>query len=98
MYIAMPPRAVPDSASSQSRSSGTVLPLRPRNPQTSLIAKKTPKMQTTPKTNITVRQLFAFLAAGATLAIGTLVVASTSHQVEQLDSLVVPRTAHVATA
>src|SRR5947208_123187 len=55
-------------------------------------------MKTTPKTNKTVRQLFAFLAAGATLAIGTLVVASTSHQVEQLDSLVVPRTAHVATA
>jgi hypothetical protein len=32
--------------------------------------------------------------AGATLVIGTWVSASSSHQVEQLDSLVVPRTGH----
>src|SRR5437868_1747142 len=40
----------------------------------------------------------AFLTASATLAIATLVSASSSHQVEQLDSLVIPRTSHVATA
>src|SRR5436309_13904434 len=44
------------------------------------------------------RRFFAFLMASATLAIATLVSASSSHQVEQLDSLVVPRTSHVATA
>src|SRR5438045_6266027 len=44
------------------------------------------------------RQLVALLAAGATLAIATLVSASSSNQVKQLDPLVVPRTAHAATA
>src|SRR5438876_449594 len=39
----------------------------------------------------------AFLAAGAALAMATLIDASSSTQVEQLDSLVVPRTGHVAT-
>jgi len=43
-------------------------------------------------------RFFAFLTASTTLAIATLVSASSSHQVEQLDSLVVPRTSHVATA
>jgi len=43
-------------------------------------------------------RFFAFLTASATLAIATLVSASSSHQVEQLDSLVVPRTGHAATA
>src|SRR2546430_4577932 len=55
-------------------------------------------MQTSSKAKKVTAQFCAFLTACATLAIGTLVVASTSHQVEQLDSLVVPRTAHVATA
>src|SRR5213082_1626958 len=44
------------------------------------------------------RQLVALLAAGATLAIATFVSASSSTQVKQLDPLVVPRTAHAATA
>jgi len=39
-----------------------------------------------------------FLTAGATVAIATWVGASSSQQVEQLDSLVVPRSGHVATA
>src|SRR5207248_2208084 len=39
----------------------------------------------------------ALLAAGAALAMATLIDASSSTQVEQLDSLVVPRTGHVAT-
>src|SRR5438552_10690414 len=55
-------------------------------------------MKTTSKTNKTRARFFAFLMAGATLVIGTWVSASSSHQVEQLDSLVVPRTGHVATA
>ncbi|PYK75205.1 MAG: hypothetical protein DME39_04775, partial [Verrucomicrobia bacterium] len=55
-------------------------------------------MKTTSKTNKTRTRFFAFLMAGATLVIGTWVSASSSHQVEQLDSLVVPRTGHVATA
>src|SRR6059058_2075249 len=55
-------------------------------------------MQTSSKTNKTRARFFAFLMAGATLVIGTWVSASSSHQVEQLDSLVVPRTGHVATA
>src|SRR6266516_1130580 len=55
-------------------------------------------MKTTSKTNKTRARLFAFLMAGATLVIGTWVSASSSHQVKQLDSLVVPRTGHVATA
>src|SRR5436190_20332683 len=55
-------------------------------------------MQTSSKAKKVTAQFCAFLTACATLAIATLVVASTSHQVEQLDSLVVPRTGHVATA
>src|SRR3989475_10372727 len=55
-------------------------------------------MKTTSKTNKTRTRFFAFLMAGATLVIGTWVSASSSHQVEQLDSLVIPRTSHVATA
>ncbi|PYJ20086.1 MAG: hypothetical protein DME99_10960, partial [Verrucomicrobia bacterium] len=55
-------------------------------------------MDTTSKPNKVSAQSFAFLTACAMLAIATLVVASSSHQVEQLDSLVVPRTGHAATA
>src|SRR5438094_5392756 len=44
------------------------------------------------------RRFVSLLAAGATLAIATLVSASTSTQVKELSPLVVPRTAHVATA
>src|SRR5207244_5803193 len=55
-------------------------------------------MKTTSKTNQTRTRFFAFLMAGATLVIGTWVSASSSHQVEQLDSLVVPRTGQTATA
>src|SRR6059058_5718158 len=40
----------------------------------------------------------ALLAAGAALAMATLIDASSSTQVEQLDPLVVPRTGHAATA
>src|SRR6266487_7141423 len=55
-------------------------------------------METSSKTNKAGRQFVAFLTAGVTLAIATFVTASTSEQVEQLDSLVVPRTGHAATA
>src|SRR5437667_4127716 len=55
-------------------------------------------MDTTSKPRKVSAQLFAFLTACTMLAIATLVVASSSRQVEQLDSLVVPRTGHVATA
>jgi hypothetical protein len=55
-------------------------------------------MQTTSKATKGSAQLIALLTACAMVAIATLVVASSSHQVEQLDSLVVPRTGHVATA
>src|SRR5439155_8766954 len=56
-------------------------------------------METTPsKARKAARQFFVLLTAAATVAIATLVVASSSHQVEQLDSLVVPRSGHVATA
>src|SRR5438876_81582 len=44
------------------------------------------------------RRFVSLLAAGATLAIATLVSASTSTQVKPLGPLVVPRTAHAATA
>src|SRR5881275_311771 len=44
------------------------------------------------------RRSVAFLATGATLAMATLVGGSSSTQVKQLDPLVVPRTAHAATA
>jgi len=44
------------------------------------------------------RPFIALLAAGATLAMATLVGASSSTQIKQLDPLVVPRTAHAATA
>jgi large repetitive protein len=44
------------------------------------------------------RRFVALLASGATLAMAALVGASTSTQVKQLDPLVVPRTAHAATA
>src|SRR6478672_4836519 len=40
----------------------------------------------------------ALLAAGATLAMATLIDASSSSQVEQLGPLAIPRTAHAATA
>ncbi|PYK51467.1 MAG: hypothetical protein DME20_01630 [Verrucomicrobia bacterium] len=55
-------------------------------------------METTSKASKARRQFFVFLTAGATLAIATWVSASSSRQVEQLDSLVVPRTGHAATA
>src|SRR5438874_9408195 len=55
-------------------------------------------MQTSSKAKKVTAQFCVFLTACTTLAIATLVSASSSHQVEQLDSLVVPRTAHVATA
>src|SRR5437588_340010 len=44
------------------------------------------------------RRSVSLLAAGATLAMAALVGASSSTQVKQLDPLVVPRTAHAATA
>src|SRR6266446_2573446 len=55
-------------------------------------------METSSKASKAGRQFIAFLTAGATLAIATFVSASTSTQVKQLDPLVVPRTAHAATA
>src|SRR5438094_1931913 len=44
------------------------------------------------------RRFVSFLAAGATLAMAALVGASSSTQVKELSPLVVPRTAHAATA
>src|SRR4030095_4329344 len=55
-------------------------------------------MEISPKASKVAKQLVALLTASATLAIATLVSASTSTQVKQLDPLVVPRTAHAATA
>ena len=55
-------------------------------------------METSSKASKAGKQLVAFLTAGVTLAIATFVSASTSTQVKQLDPLVVPRTAHAATA
>src|SRR5205823_14620879 len=55
-------------------------------------------MQTCVKAIKAGKRFFVFLTAGATLAVAALVSASSSHQVEQLDSLVVPRTGHTATA
>src|SRR5438270_7065995 len=55
-------------------------------------------MQTCVKAIKAGKRFFVFLTAGATLAVAALVSASSSHQVEQLDSLVVPRTGHAATA
>src|SRR6266566_10158291 len=55
-------------------------------------------MQTTPKANNILGHFFALLGAVVMLAIATWVSASSSRQVEQLDSLVVPRSGHVATA
>src|SRR6267143_3794419 len=55
-------------------------------------------MQKTSKATKGTAQLIALLTACVMVVIATLVVASSSHQVEQLDSLVVPRTGHVATA
>src|SRR5947209_12591889 len=55
-------------------------------------------METTSKASKAGRRLFAFLTASATLAIATFVSASSSNQVEQIGSLVVPRTGHAATA
>src|SRR5437773_5075709 len=55
-------------------------------------------METSSKTSKAGRRFVAFLTASATLAIATFVTASTSEQVEQLDSLIVPRTGHAATA
>src|SRR5947207_1610886 len=54
-------------------------------------------METSSKSNKTGRRFVALLTAGATLAISTLVSASTSTQVKELSPLVVPRTAHTAT-
>jgi hypothetical protein len=59
---------------------------------------KVKKMETSSKASKAGRQLVSLLTAGAALAIATLVSASTSTQVKQLDPLVVPRTAHAATA
>src|SRR6266513_4779324 len=55
-------------------------------------------METSSKTNKTGRQFVALLTASATLAIATLVGASSYTQVKELSPLVVPRTAHAATA
>src|SRR5437016_4666817 len=55
-------------------------------------------METSSKAGKAGKQFVAFLTAGVTLAIATFVSASTSTQVKQLDPLVVPRTAHAATA
>src|SRR5438445_8183148 len=55
-------------------------------------------METTSKASKPGSRFVAFLTASATLAIATFVAASSSRQVEQLDSLVVPRTGHAATA
>src|SRR5437762_2279799 len=55
-------------------------------------------MEISSKSSKTGRQFVAFLTASATLAIATLVSASTSTQVRELSPLVVPRTAHAATA
>src|SRR6266446_9623936 len=55
-------------------------------------------METSSKASKATKQLVTFLTASVTLAIATLVSASTSNQVKQLDPLVVPRTAHAATA
>src|SRR5437899_5793545 len=55
-------------------------------------------MEISSKSSKTGRQFVAFLTASATLAIATLVSASTSTQVKELSPLVVPRTAHAATA
>src|SRR5881394_3426286 len=55
-------------------------------------------METSSKTNKTSRRFVALLAAGATLAMAALVGASSSTQVKELSPLVVPRTAHAATA
>src|SRR6266550_306501 len=55
-------------------------------------------METSSKSSKTGRQFVAFLTDSATLAIATLVSASTSTQVKELSPLVVPRTAHAATA
>src|SRR5437764_9568537 len=44
------------------------------------------------------RRFVSLLAAGATLAMATLVGGSSSTQVKELNPLVVPRTAHAATA
>src|SRR5207248_5464098 len=55
-------------------------------------------MKISPNASNVGMRFFAVLTASATLAIATLVSASSSHQVEQLDSLVIPRTSHVATA
>jgi HYR domain/Galactose oxidase, central domain len=55
-------------------------------------------MITTSQKNQSGRQFIAFLTTGVTLAVATLVTASTSKQVEELTNpLVVPRTGHAAT-
>src|SRR5437868_13860522 len=60
----------------------------------SRIAKRKKKEKNKPER----RPFIAVLSAGITLAMATLVGASSSPQVEQFDPLAVPRTAHVATA
>src|SRR5437667_11454162 len=55
-------------------------------------------MKISPNASNAGMRFFVFLTASTTLAIATLVSASSSLQVEQLDSLVVPRTGHAATA
>src|SRR5438067_10834747 len=55
-------------------------------------------METSSKASNAGRQFVEFLTDGVTLAIATFVSASTTTQVKPLDPLVVPRTAHVATA
>src|SRR5437773_6020636 len=55
-------------------------------------------MEISSKSSKTGRQFVAFLTASATLAMAALVGASSSTQVKELSPLVVPRTAHAATA
>src|SRR2546430_4330189 len=55
-------------------------------------------MKISPNASNAGMRFFAFLTASATLAIATLVSASSSHQLDQLVSLVFPPRSHVATA
>ena len=59
---------------------------------------KTRKRKRLQKAKREARPFLALLSAAVTLAMATLVGASSSPQVEQFDPLAVPRTAHVATA
>src|SRR5438105_5703467 len=59
---------------------------------------KVAKRKRTQKKKREAQPFLALLSATITLALATLVGASSSPQVEQLDPLAVPRTAHAATA